>query len=266
METYIFHDVRRCIIIVFLAVIMIFVSTCSTPEIKEKPQPVIFQGSREIPEYNKLHTIDSVAINNPELLKTIQTIILEYKLNIDGSQNTGLAAIWNQEIQKALLRKGFYIQQASTPDLFFEENPSTNQNKTICVIDTLSIRKETETITLEDTHIQNPLSYNYSYYVADISACINHNDTIVWRGNVTVTSFDLLIHKKNITRPIISYTITIDYIYSKKINDWIKQNAEIALTDNFSKYYTTHSSEDLHKKELIEYTVTTLFNSFKVAK
>mgnify|MGYP000870390082 CR=1 FL=1 len=259
-----FNALTLLLIIIVIAILLI---TCSKPQIKEKPQSIIIQGNREIPGYNKLHTIDIVTMKNSEIIKDMNTVTLNYHLSeTTETINNELFTIWNQEIQKILLRKGFNILQNATPDELFEEDNNPKEGQTVCTIDVLTIRKESEVTILENNNIPKPFQYMYSYFVAEISAYISHNNTIVWRGNVTITSFDLLNYKKLINQPILFYKAVTDYVYSKKVNDWIKQNMELLVTDNFTKYYSSNSDESLHKKELIAYAVQTLFTPLKAEK
>ncbi|MCX8123621.1 MAG: hypothetical protein N3F66_05585 [Spirochaetes bacterium] len=250
---------------ILLSISLLFICallfSCVSAHIEPKPQQVIIKGSHGIPDYNKLHSIDIVT--HYPLPNNVKKILIQYATRESQPDDTLL--LWNQAIQKALLRNGFLIvQQDNSDDLFKEENSVTSYDA-ICIVEHIQLNKQTEIISFEQVIDNNQAQHQIYYYIVSISVCISVNQIIIWQGDVTITSFDLLKNKNLIQEPTLHKTVTYDYSYSKKLKRWIKDSPTILITDNFSKYYNDENIH-LHKKELIQLAVSTLFNQLKVVQ
>lgn len=253
--------------IVFFALSIICIASlllsCAGKNITQKPQKVIVQYNRNISDYNRLHAVDIVSYNS--LPAQAKKILVQYNLSGETPPSDEERLLWNQAIQKTLLRNGFLIvQQAAQDDIFNEEN-TTPQYDALCIVDNISIQKHTDTVSSESSADSAGFTHTYSYYSATISASIAINQTIVWRGDVTITSFDVLTGKHIISQPVLHITVTTDYTYSKKLNKWIKEQPVVLITDNFSTHYTG-SNITLHTKELVQLATSILFDTIKVAQ
>ncbi len=244
-----------------LCVCTLIIISCASAKVDPKPQQVIIKESFTIPNYNRFHSIDIVAYH--PLPAHVKKILIQYPPS--ETKPDDALPIWNQAIQKTLLRNGFLIlKQESSNELFKEETVIPNYDA-VCIIDSIQLTKQTETIPLEHADDTSHYDHHISYYIASISVCIAVNETILWRGDVTLTSFDLLLSKNLIQEPIIYKTITCDYSYSKKLKQWVKDTPAVSVTDNFSEYYN-EANIILHEKELINAAVLTLFNQVRVAQ
>lgn len=244
-----------------LLFICVLLFSCTSAQIDPKPQPVIIKGSHNIPDYNRLHSIDIVT--HYPLPTNVKKILIQYSPH--ESHNDDTFQLWQQTIQKTLLRNGFLIvQQDNTDDLFKDQNIEPSYDA-VCIVESIHLSKQTDRISLEQDNNTTPFQQQIYYYIASISVSIAVNQIIIWQGDVTLTSFDLLKNKNLIQEPLLYRTITYNYSYSKKLNRWIKDSPTIFITDNFSKYYNEENTQ-LHKKELIQLAVSILFDQLKVAR
>lgn len=234
--------------------------SCASTHNEPKPQQVIVQGSYTVPNYNRLHSVDIVS--HYELPPHVKKIFIQYQTHEIQPDDT--FQLWQKAIQKSLLRKGFLIvQQDNVEDLFKEENNAPGYDA-VCIVNSFGLTKQTDSISLGQDNVATQMQHIH-YYIASISVSIAVNQTIIWQGDVSITSFDLLQNKSLIQEPTLYTKITYDYSYSKKLKRWIKDSPTISITDNFSKYYNDENIY-LHKKELIQLAVSTLFHQLKVAQ
>jgi len=248
--------------IFFLTYIAALLS-CAGTKVVPKPQKDIIQYNQIIAHYNRLHNADIVS-HHP-LPAQVKKVLVQYNVSGETPPANDELLLWNQAIQKTLLRNGFLIVQKTSDDDIFNEENVIPQFDALCIIDNINILKHSDTVLCESPEQNTGFKHQYSYYSACISASIAINQTILWRGDVHITSFDVLISNHTIKEPVLYVTISSDYSYSKKLNKWIKDQPEVTVTDNFSTYVTGNNISH-HKKELVQLATSILFDTVKVAQ
>jgi|GEM_PF-1606469 hypothetical protein len=235
---------------------------CTTAQIPPKPQANRTVQVYPIDNYNKLHSIEHMP-SSPVFNVPISAINVRFTNNneIDTIDKKDLV-LWNSEIQKTLLAHGIQIIDEDKTINLFDEIKQQNQHPSL-IIDTLRVEKISESIPVPHSGTDDTMSYSYYYYIAEISACIAVHNSIVWRGSVRLTSFDLLQQMQLLGNPEILCTTITNYTYSKKMAKWIITNPVISLSDNFSKYFDNGINSDLHKQQLVSMAVTTLLSPIK---
>jgi len=238
------------------------VISCTTAPIPPKPQANRTVQVYPINNYNKLHSIEHMP-SSPAFNVSISTINVRYINNdeINTIDKKDLI-VWNNEIQKTLLQHGIQIIDEDKTINLFDDTKQQNQHPSL-IIDTLRVEKISESISIPHQDAVDTLTYSYCYYIAEISACIAVHNSIVWRGSVRLTSFDLLQQMQLLGNPEILCTTITNYTYSKKMAKWIITNPVISLSDNFSKYFDNGINSDLHKQQLVSMAVTTLLSPIK---
>lgn len=238
---------------------------CTSGTIPVKPQINRTTQASPVDDYNKLHCIELMS-SSDALVQSIRTMKVVFT-NTDEIESLSIKelALWNKEIQKTLLQKGIGIINEDTSVNLFEENKSQNSHPSL-LIDALHVEKISESKAIPYGISGSSISYTYYYYIAEISGCISIHNSIIWRGNVCITSFDLLQDKKLLSYPEMIITTQTNYEYSQKMQKWLTTNPEITLSDNFSKYFDNDINSNLHKQQLISLAVATLLSPIKGAQ
>lgn len=256
--------------------VQLVIILCACSSIDKRPEPeikkVVFaiqnNGTRVFSSY------DYARSNNfSEKIKKIKRISIHYTTGQSDSKSTISQSIWQSAIEKKLLRKGFIVSahvdkteiiDGISIDLSEKKSTQVDTSQATLVIETVHIQKVDNTYTYSlDTNKQAKNTYTYSYYIAEISGkLVLHTNDIIWRSNITATTFDY-IKKQHKKEPGIIIRALRDHSYSTKQDAWVPGNWLVdSSTDNFQKHYA-HANSKYHKRQLIEYAVSRFINSIQ---